>query len=101
MFYLIFNQINAAYVVLSKTLTPDFIYNNYREQISYCFIFTWHDDIREAQFFGYGHSSGEKDHVLSPQLFNVAVQQLERHRQTWIEHTSNSYYFLKKKKNRA
>ncbi len=49
--------------------------------------FTWHDDIREAQFFGNGHSSGEEHHVFSPQLLDVAVQQLERHRQTWIEHT--------------
>lgn len=43
---------------------------------------TWHDDIRESQFPGDGHTPGEEDHVLSPQLLDVSVQELERHGQT-------------------
>lgn len=46
---------------------------------------TWHDDIREAQFPGDGHTPREEDHVLSPQLLDVSVQELERHGQTWRE----------------
>lgn len=44
---------------------------------------TWHDDIREAQFPGDGHAPREEDHVLPPQLLDVSVEELQRHRQTW------------------
>lgn len=43
---------------------------------------TWHDDVREAQLPGDGDAAGEEDHVLAPQLLDVAVQQLQSHRQT-------------------
>lgn len=46
---------------------------------------TWHDDIREAQFPGDGHTPSEEDHVLSSQLLYVPVEELESHRQTWQE----------------
>lgn len=42
---------------------------------------TWHDDVREAQLPGDGDAAGEEDHVLAPQLLDVAVQQLQGHRQ--------------------
>lgn len=44
---------------------------------------TWHDNIREAQLSGDGHASREEDHVFPPQLFDVTVKQLKRHRQAW------------------
>lgn len=46
---------------------------------------TWHDDIREAQFPGDGHTPSEEDHVLSPQLLYIPVEELERHGHAWQE----------------
>lgn len=40
---------------------------------------TWHDDIREAQFPGDGHTASEEDHVLPPQLLYVPVEELQSH----------------------
>lgn len=44
---------------------------------------TWHDDVGEAQFPGDGNAPREQDHVLPPQLLDVAVEELQRHRQAW------------------
>ena len=49
---------------------------------------TWHDDVREAQLPGDGDTAGEEDHVLAPQLLDVAVQQLQRHGQTCTQKQS-------------
>lgn len=42
---------------------------------------TWHDDVREAQLSSDGHTPGEEDHVFPSQLVDVAVEQLESHRE--------------------
>lgn len=59
---------------------------------------TWHDDIREAQFPGDGHTPSEEDHVLSPQLLDIPVEELERHGHAWQESNkkmSNQKYIFR------
>lgn len=51
-------------------------------QVSLLLFPTWHDNVREAQFPGDGHAPSEEDHVLSPQLVDVAMEELQRHCQT-------------------